>query len=326
MDLSDFRIRPATSADADRLAELFRSVYRESSHPGADARRIREGMAAGQTWIVGTCGEDIAACTALIPCAWNDTYESGRSVTHPDFRRTGLGREIYRRAIVSALQRPDCDLVVGYPRSAVMCRMVAETQPSMGLFGHDGGANVALGRREYHALGLIGRAREVVRVPPPASPGNHPPVTALATWLGFREEAGPYPPDVIVGPPGPCRFASDRGRLDYDVMATSLGLSVHLTAAQAGPGGLDRLVARWLAGIPGVAHAGCYVLADKGRVVTRLGRLGFRATAYLPGWFKWDGRRYDCYYLARRSFVGEPVCNGMDEMIAAFDAALVAAD
>ena len=106
--------------------------------------------------------------------------------------------------------------------------------------------------------------------------------------------------------------------------ATPSGKSAHLTAAEAGPGALEPLVARWLEDTPGITHAGCYVLADKASVVTQLGRLGFRPTAYLPGWFKWHGRRFDCYYLARRSFVGEPAGNGMEEMIAAFDAALAA--
>jgi hypothetical protein len=80
-------------------------------------------------------------------------------------------------------------------------------------------------------------------------------------------------------------------------METPLGWSVLVTAVHCPAREVGRLLARFRCEHPAVRHLACYVLWDRLGLAADLGALGFRATAYLPGWYLRDGLRHDCLML-----------------------------
>jgi hypothetical protein len=324
MTAEPFSFRPAERADIPGIAALFQTVYQQSSHPCSSSDNVAAGFARGEKWFVCEHRGELVACSALVPHPWNASCEMGRNVTHPRLQGRGLGRVLCRDSVRWATECGGFDLVVGYPRSAQMCRMVcgAITPPTY-LFGHDGGANVAHGRRETHAIGLIPSARPCRRAAPTCGAGTRPYFRELVSRLGFRDEAPVLLPDLLVGPPGDHRYHLTAGRgLCYSRMETPLGWSALVSKATGPPGDVARLLARFLADHAAVHHLACYVLWDKLELVARLGVLGFRVTAYLPGWYLRDGLRHDCLYLAWLAPGERTNDNGLSEWLSPVQRAL----
>jgi hypothetical protein len=324
MNDEPFTVRPAGQSDVDRIAGLFQLVYGQTSHPCSNPDNIVDAFARGEKWLVCEQGEALIACTALIPHRWNATYEVGRSVTHPAARRQGLGRLIYRDSLRWAVELGEEDFVCGWPRNAEMCRMLcSKTTPPMHLFGHDGGANIANGIREIHAVGIVCTSRPCLRAKPLFGPGCDPFFKDRIDRVRFQDVVATPPTDLVVGPQGDHCYESPYGtRLRYSRLETALGWSVFVASVDAPSDEIDGLLAQFLIDHPQVRYLGCYLLWDKLDVIDSLGLLGFQATAYLPGWCRHDGVRHDCLQLVWLAPGETTVDNEMSDYLYLIRAAL----
>ena len=311
-----FLVRPAGRADIPGIAALFRLVYRQTSHPCANPDDLAVGFARGEKWLVCESGGTLTACTGLVPHPWNATYECGRSVTHPAHQQQRLGGLLWRDSIRWAAELGEHDLLFATPRSAATCRMCGSASPPLVLFGHEGGANVANGIREVHAVGLIRTTRLCRRARPLFGPGTGAFFEERIDRLHFRDVAASPPPDLLVGPEGDHCYETPRGAaLRYSRTETSLGWSVLVTSVDCPTDEVDGLFASFLADRAEVRHMGCYLLWDKLDVMNLLGVLGFQATAYMPGWYLCDGVRHDCLQLSWLAPGETAVDNGMGEFL-----------
>jgi hypothetical protein len=293
-------VRPAELADVGHIAGLFRLAYQQTSHPCANPQNIATALARGEKWLVCEKQEGLVSCTALIPHHWNATYEAGRSVTHDSCQGQGVGRRIYRDSLQLAMDLGEQDFVFGWPRSAVMCRMMClKTSPPTHLFGHDGGANIANGIREIHAVGFLRTVRTCRRAEPLFGPASSPLFRDRISQLHFQNVAARAPTTLLVGPRGDHNYQTPQGlRLCYSRTETTAGWSVLVSDVTCEPGKVTRLLASFLADHSAIRYLACYVLWDKTDLIDQLSHLGFQATAYLPGWYLLDGVRHDCFLLS----------------------------
>src|SRR5580765_2142970 len=96
--------------------------------------------------------------------AWNGIFESCRSVTHPEYRRHGLGGLLYQKILDQVSRRSDFTYVFGFPRTRGMLRLLcADVELPFVILGHDGAMNVANGNREYHLVGMTANRRDPIR-------------------------------------------------------------------------------------------------------------------------------------------------------------------
>jgi hypothetical protein len=278
------------------------------------------------SWLVATSEDRVLACAANVPHQWNQTYEPGRLVVHPEFRRLRLGQELYGRAMQDAYRRDDCDMAIGFPRTDGAYRLVAsDTGAPAIVTGHDGGMNVAGGMREYHLVFVTRNPhRALSRVIPSGSAIAVSPFVEreISAHLSLATEVGSFPDRSIVGPPSVQQADVGDGVLSYIYDAGSPCGSLQITdlsPATAAPDRVAGAVERFLAGFPSVAHVSAYVLIHQEQLIRRMRRMGFRATAYLPAWHVSGGKRYDCVMLVRRSFEEEPAAHGIGDVIARFN-------
>lgn len=319
-----FIVRQANPADAERIAGLFRLVYQQTSHPCTDTENVRAGFANGEKWLVCEQEDNCVACTALVPHHWNATYEIARAARHPTCEGQKLGWLLLRDTLTWANELGELDYVVGWPRSVVICRILCmKISPPMLLFGHDGGANIAHGRRERHAFGMARTLRQCQRAEPMFGPGTLSFFEERISQLDFDNIAASPPPEVLVGPKGEHTYQSSQGAsFRYLRTETSAGWSVLVTESQCEPKEIDQLLACFLADHSAVRHIACYVLWDKTDLIARLGFLGFQATAYLPGWYLRDGLRHDCILLSWLARGESVVDNGTEDLLQPIEEAL----
>src|SRR5262249_3130090 len=145
-----------------------------------------------------------------------------------------------------AVELGDQDLIFGWPRSDVMCRMLCvKTTPRMHLFGHDGGANLANGVREIHAVGMVCTCRPCRRASPLFGPGRMTLLQERIAQVHFQDVAALPPSDLVVGPPAEHSYRTPGGAaLRYSRMETPLGWSVFVTSVDGPADELDGLFAR----------------------------------------------------------------------------------
>ena len=319
----DFMIRTCTLDDAHSIVSLFNRAYGESSHPCSDPDYVRTSLQR-DIWYVAVAGQEVISCTAGVWRDWHRLYERGRSVTHPDFRKHGLGRRLMDAVLDAIWSRPEGDLVIGYPRNEAMTSLVLqETNPPFVLLGHDGGMNIARGKREYHLLGMsVNPHRQPLRMLPsgPTCYSSAFINGQLLPRLPFRIESGLYPDVDIVGPAATRRAHARSWSIGYHYEPEGQSLHIaDLDGPTDDPGlRLDALAA-CLEETPEAAHRCAYVLYDKTEFILGMQALGFQVSAFLPGWFYAEGARYDCVMLTQCLSEEAPVARGTQEFINLFD-------
>jgi len=317
-------MRLARPADAKQIAALFRLVYASSSHPCKNPDFVAETLQDGRrdVWMVSEqCGR-VTACMGMLPHRWNRSWEIVRGVTHPEFRGGGVGTELAQRVIDVAWASGECDVVIGFPRSRTIYRILSENvAPPLRVVGHDGGINIADGRREYHLVALSFPASRRFDHVSPA--GTSSQISAFAREhvqepLGFAWAPGLYPPLLIAGehPRHP-----DYGPFTFNYHPYCPSDSLELTA-YTGPkqNHLD-IAADLLTTLESFAfarHVRLAVLADKVEFQQALCAAGFEITAYLPAWHLQNSVRYDCVLMTRRATGEEPVDHGTRDLIDLF--------
>ena len=318
-------IRRARAEDAGQIAALFQLVYEASSHPCKREEFVAQTLDRGRpdVWHVSECGSRITGCMGMLPHRWNRSWELVRGVTHPDFRGGGLATELAQRLVDEAWASDECDLVVSFPRSLTVCRILSDgVQPEFRIVGHDGGINIAGARREYHLVAIAFNARNrFERISPDGgSPEMAPFVRdAVLAPLGLSACPGAYPPLLIAGeyPRHP-----DYGPFTFSYHPFCPSDSLEITA-YTGPKAHEAAIAAdllsTLESFAYVRHVRLAVLADKTGFQAILRSAGFGVTAYLPAWHLQNGVRYDCVLMTRRTTSDEPGDHGTRDVIDRFN-------
>jgi ribosomal protein S18 acetylase RimI-like enzyme len=109
--MSEIEFRPPAADDGPRLKRFVQSV------PEGEQRFFKEdfedpdAVVAGWTanprcsWLLAIEGEDMVGVTAALPLTgWSSHVAELRLIVAPSHRRRGLGRELARRALVSAIE------------------------------------------------------------------------------------------------------------------------------------------------------------------------------------------------------------------------------
>ena len=322
----NYTIRSGNLEDVPQIVSLFNHVYGQSSHPCCHQDYVRTSLQRDM-WCVALAGKEIVACTAGMWHDWNRLYERGRSVTHPEFRAHGLGRQVMDAIQEAMWAQPHCDLAIGFSRNDAMTRLVLkETNPPFIIIGHDGGMNIANGVREYHLLGMsVNPNRRPLRITPlgPTYYSSTFIDGQLIPRLTFQIRQGVYPPIDIVGPATASRAHVRSWSIGYQYDPD--GQSLQITDL-GGP--LDdperRLdgLASCLQETPAAVHRWAFVLYDKTAFIHGMQALGFQVSAFLPGWFYAEGARYDCVMLTQCLSHEPPVARGIQEFINLFDNSL----
>ena len=316
-------IRLARREDARDIAALFQIAYAESSHPCKREDFVASSLQRRRTdvWHVSEADGRVTGCMGMLVHRWNQTWEIVRGVIHPDFRGGGLGTLLAQRALGRALESAECDLIVGFPRSRVMYRILNETvSPALHAIGHDGGINVAGGQREFHLVGMaIPRPQRFEWCRLPAGRFVENEILKPLELCGTHQ---PYPPLIIAGDAprhpdyGPFTFS-------YHPFCPSDALEISgYNGSRHSESSIAEDLLGTMASFSHARHVRLTVLADKAVIQGTLLKQGFKITAYLPAWHLQNGVRYDCVMLTWLAPGIQPVDHGVRDLVDHFNQGL----
>lgn len=318
-------VRRAGPEDAETIAALFQSVYRDSSHPFHSTASVSEFLADARNFeIVAEEDNRVVASMAMTCNAWNDSYELGRALTRPEYRRNGLAAFLMQEVVDWVASAGLGELIFGYPRVRRIADLCAALDPEITVVGHDAGRNVANGSRETHLI-VCGVPRHALF--------THvaPRVAELRNWrflreriyspLGLSGAPGEYPSESFIGAVPQSELEVGAWRFDYVAGSPSGALeAVSRQHDGATPQQMSAELTAILSGMPDVQHVTATVLADKAELIRALAGCGFEIVAYLPAWHWSGGCRYDCVQLARRLYTGQPTAQDFADLLSGLQA------
>jgi hypothetical protein len=313
-----FRI--GTAADAGQIARLFQLTYASTPIPYRDPEHVRAALAdKAALWHVAVDGGEVVGCQCMMLVGWNRSCEFGHGVTHPDYRRAGLGTELIQRCLTSGCGTA-CDVMVGFPRNSTMTGILRDRiVPTMAPVGHDGAMYEVNGRREYHAVVYaLNPNRRFRHVTPEEGwlGERHAIVRTAVRSLGFRGVAGAYPAAIIGGP---AHLGQSWQGIRYRLERWGRSGLAEIVGWEGGSASdLAARVEQFLGCHSSVVHTRVAVLADKTDWIDALASSGFEVCAYLPGWYWTPAGRFDCVLMTRAEYAAEGICNGFGDMIDGF--------
>lgn len=306
----------ATNPDNSPISVL---IAASGGHNLADSRNFQ---------ILAEADGRLVASMAMTFSAWNDSYELGRALTVPEYRRNGLAGLLMQRVVDWVAAEESGSITFGFPRVRRIAELCAALDPPIVPVGHDAGRNVANGNRETHLIvyGIPRHARFTHVIPPRGSlPGWRFVRERIYAPLGLNGSPGRYPDRCFAGADPVHRLSIDRWMFDFarDVPGGALDV-VNCKRDRVNPAKIARELDEILSCRPEVQHATATILADKLELIGELCGRGFEVSAYLPAWYQEDGCRYDCVQLARRHYRGmasmQDLTNMIDELRHAFEA------
>jgi GNAT superfamily N-acetyltransferase len=313
-------IRRAGPEDGCTIAALFQSVYRNSSHPFQSTACVAQFLLDERNFqIVAEEDHQVVASMAMVYNPWNDSYELGRALTLPEYRRNGLAGLLMQQVVGWAADAGFGELIFGYPRVRRIADLCADLDPKIVVAGHDAGRNVANGGRETHLIvcGVQRHARFTH-----VAPG----IAALLDWrflieqlyapLGLIGSPGEYPSECFVGAISQKQMSLGAWILDYAPANPSGALEViGLQDDGATPCQIAQELNQILCTMPEVQHVTATILADKVEIIRALAWFGFEISAYLPAWYRSGSFRYDCVQLARRQYDDEAATQDFPDLL-----------
>jgi hypothetical protein len=301
-------------------------MYRDSSHPFQSTTAVAEFLEDPRNFqILAEAGNRIVASMAMTLNAWNDSYELGRAVTVPDFRRNGLAGFLMQQVVDWVAAERLGEVTFGYPRVRRIAELCSTLDPKIVPVGHDGGRNVANGSRETHLI---------VCGIPQHSHFTHvaPMIEGLLSWPFLREQIyrplglsgmpGSYPPQCFVGAPPSSPIVHSAWVFDHPHGNPSGALEVIGRQDDAlSPEEVSRELEEILSAFVGVQHVTATILADKIALFRALVQHGFELCAYLPAWVRYGSFRCDCIQLIRRQYAGLPSSQDFPDLLGELEAA-----
>ena len=317
--IADLTIRGASFGDAERLAELFQLVYRNSSHPFQSVRDIEAFLDNPLNYeMVGEVNGQIVVSMAMTHSAWNDSYELGRALTDPAFRNHGFAGLLMHRVVREVCDQEKGQVFVGYPRVRRIVELCEVLTPPMIVTGHDGGRNVANGIREMHLIVYaVPSHGKFVHVAPPEQIAQTRFVRhEVYRKLGLKGLPGQHPKAAFIGAPTSRSFEVGDFLVAYepDSAHRAMEILAHGTPA-TDPldvcGELDALFRKF----PDIRHVTATVLADKIDLLRALRDYGFEVVAYRPAWYPDGECRYDCVEIAKRVYPERPLVQRFEDIL-----------
>lgn len=315
-----FSYRPAALKDSARLAELFQTVYGNTTHPCQSPGYIRDSLMSGlQLWYVVELDSIIMGCGCIARRPWNQSWEVCHGVVHPAARRTGAISKLIELSFDSHHPQP-MELGFYVTRNIASHALMLKLRPGV-LVGHDGGPDTVDGIREYHLTALLPAKLAGLRHIAPwyaRAPGAEVISQHLYPALGLEARPGTYPQTCLSGPAS----LASHGQLLYshDPDNSTLTLSGQAGGYLPQPRALAEIISL-LRQSPDLQYVCVQILADKLELLAGLIGLGFAITAYLPAWHLEGGARYDCIQLVLQSFASRPRSHGFDDQVTFFDLA-----
>jgi GNAT superfamily N-acetyltransferase len=234
-------------------------------------------LAIDLTGAIGAVAEDgaeVVACMFGAVDSWNHSFELGRTVVLPEYRRAGLARTLSEH-VLSQAEAAGAEIVWGYARSTAIVNVAKHK--GMTAVGYFPGAH-KVEDREVHLL--VMRLSESAR-----SRRVRPLSDAMYRLSGVRRVTrelklgrlrSEYPRNVLVS--SMSENVSIRGT--YHDADRSLVLTETDTLGPIAP-----------------EYVQATVLTDKVEYIQRAFDRGFRITAFLPAWFEHGSTRCDAVLL-----------------------------
>ncbi|MRH87963.1 hypothetical protein GFY24_10985 [Nocardia sp. SYP-A9097] len=324
--------RRATPADAAGIAELYDRVYgghypiTECTDPALIGTILTE---RDYSWFLAVADDIVVGSSVAVPDSSNGSCEIGRAAVRPEYAGHGSFAMLFDATVADAVARPENELLYGFARSDRARYLFERIEYPIHWTGTDGGMHRVGDAREEHLIGVTFNPKHPpVRILPP-----NPPVrvgslvdTELRAMIG-RTATGPYPAQLTARRTTDYLHESAHGRVAYSLFEPSRAAVVGELDAHT-PADVRRLLWEVVDQAPArVEHLTVYVVADKQAVIAELcapdvaGR-AFTACAYLPGWHRGDGARYDCVMLTLRLDGRTPLRLGFNERVEALHTSL----
>ncbi|MET9485270.1 MULTISPECIES: hypothetical protein [unclassified Nocardia] len=304
------QFRRAAPADAEGIADLYDRVY-GGNYPileCTDPALIRTVLSERDySWFLATADDAVVGSSVAVPDSVNGTCELGRAAVRLEYAGRGNFAVLFEATVADAAARPENELIYGYARSERSRYLFERIDHTIHWTGTDGGMHRVGEDREEHLIGVsFNPEYPPLRMLPP-----HPLVVAdslvdaeLRAMVG-RTEDGPYPERIAAVHSAEYLHESEHGRIAFSLFEPSHAAVIAGIEARS-PADVRRLLHEVLDHASSrVDHLTVYVLADKRAVIAELctpdatGR-SFTASAYLPGWHRENGARYDCLTLTLR--------------------------
>ncbi len=323
------KTREVAASDAEQIVNLFDTVYNKSypMEKFRDVDKVRKMLEDKRdVWHVALDGDKIIGSAAATQNSWNRTYETCRSMTHPDYAGRKVGKVLYNSVLKACYEREDCDFTFGFPRSLNMYLLLSTgiENPFL-LTGYDGGMHIVNNRRENHLMGVtINPNRNLVRVETATTNKlmeNRFVQEKIMSKMRFENVSGEFSEAFIVGSVANNHAEVDGLEFNYDYLSASRSLQIN-SISDITSNSLDavtKAAERFFKKLPfGPEHIFSYVLVDKGEMIKKMFNLGFEIVSYLPAWYHEDGKRYDAVMMVKKLYGGEPAMYGTEEIINSF--------
>jgi GNAT superfamily N-acetyltransferase len=305
---SSVAVRRAGPQDASTLAALFQMVYKNSSHPFQTIGAVEAFLLQPSNFqILAEDSKSVIASMAMTYNSWNNSYELGHALTHPEYRGHGLAAYLMETVVELVAQQQIGDLIFGFPRVRRIVDLCAGLDRPIIVAGHDAGRNVVDSKRETHLIVLgIPHYAQFFHVAPP--------IPKLLSWtflleqlyasLGLAPIPGNYPSSCFVGERSSGARQTGNWVVEYEEASGVLSLIDYqsfVDPARIGTG-LNELLVHWHF----IQFITATILADKVSVIQTFLGSGFELVAYLPAWHRVGSYRYDCVQLARPCYTDRP--------------------
>lgn len=271
-------IRIAKAEDAKGIAELYNKVY-EGKYPlldFIDSEVVAEHIE-NKRYIWYICSENkkiIGSSVAEIEF-WNNSAELGKTVVDKEYHNKGIAKNLCERVREDTLSR-GIDILWGALRNIAMYNI--SKRDGLTLVGYFPGAHL-VNERETHLMGIrLSFSAKQKRI---ISPFNKiydlTGIQNIIKEMNLNGKEETYPEENIIS------AGSDKNMLvtgSYYPSDKSLIINSILGDNFKAP-----------------EYIQMTVLIDKTSLIKLLKHLGFKITAFLPGWFLKKEKRYDCVIL-----------------------------
>jgi GNAT superfamily N-acetyltransferase len=326
--LDDVTVRRAGAEDARTVADQFRAMYGNSDHPFSTVEGVSCFLADPRNFqLVAEKHGQIVSSAAMTYYSWNDSYELGRVLTHPEYRRQGLAGVLMQLVADWACGQARGEVFFSFPRSRRTFELCTTLNPRMIVTGHNGGRSVANGSREIHpVLYSLPRHIKFSHVTPQGLEVQDSLFVLHRIYepLGLCPSPGEYPAGYFVGEVSSNAIAFEDFIIEREPDSPSRALDIVGDSQRCSRP--QKRFSRSLSGLlrilPEVEHITATILADKIETIGELCEFGFQFVAYLPAWYKVNESRFDCVQLVRRTYVEPAPAPGLEDLLATLEPAI----
>jgi len=273
-------IKKAEPEDAREIVALYKEVYK-GNYPISEYLEPKYVESILKTkkdiwYIAFSEGKCIGSAVGAMDLK-NKSIEFGRGAIIEKFQKRGIGKRLYQ-LIEEDAQNFDIELLYGSLRN----KAISEISKNLGLIIAGYSEFYVIGKRTLLLISMklndIGKKKRVA--PLVKDVYNLKGVQRIIKQMGLEEKCLEYPSDVIAK----TNFYGEHIKLEGYYYSPSKGLTIKTLFEK------DENIPEYLQAT---------LLADKLEHIKFLQQMGFSITAFLPGWFPKNNKRYDCVLLTK---------------------------